>query len=75
MEFPELVSEKKHLNNLFYLRELTKLRIDNWVEDNMNGSLMDEDYVIERLEDLDLIDSCISNLYSKIRFLEKKTDE
>ncbi len=75
MKFPELVSENKHLDNLCYLRELYKLNIDNWVESKQDGTLVDDEYVIEQLEILTLIEDGISGLHSKIQLIERMNEK
>lgn len=71
-DYTELVSEKRHFNNLYYLRELIKLKIDDWVEVNKEGGAPDFEIAISYLEELDLVDRGISNLYSKVLDVTKE---
>ena len=71
-DYPELVSEKRHFNNLYYLRELIKLKIDDWVEVNKEGGDPDFEIAMSYLEELDLVDRGLSNLYSKVTDIAKR---
>lgn len=72
MKYPELVSEEKHIDNLCYLRELTKLKIDDYVELKAGGHMVNDDVVIDYLDELEVIDNCLTNVYSKVKFFEDK---
>lgn len=72
MEIIEYVPENKHVENLCYLRELVKLKIDNFVENKADGALVDDDVVLDYLDELEVIDNCLTNVYSKVKFFENK---
>lgn len=72
MNYPELVPEEKHIDNLCYLRELVKVQIDNYVENKWNGELVNDEVVLDYLEQLEMIDNCLTNVYSKMKFFENK---
>lgn len=72
MKDQELVSEERHYNNLLYLRELIKIRIDDFVESKKEGDLVNEDAVIEDLENLEIIDNCLTKVYSTVKFFDNE---
>lgn len=64
------ISERKHLDNMMYVRQLIKYEINEWVEDRKEGMLPDRDNLIELLEDLNLVEECIGGLHKNIKQCE-----
>lgn len=71
----ELISERKHLDNLYYIRELIKLDIDNWVEENSEGQLKDSDDVIDMVLNLSTVEECMCSLYTKLKYCDKENEK
>ena len=67
----EFVSEKKHVSNLFYWRDLLKLELDDLTEKKKNGELVSNDDPMELIMNISIIDDCIATLPSKVKELEE----
>lgn len=60
-----MIPEKKHLENLLYIRDLLKIDIDTWTEENKNGNLPLFPDLMDLITDLSIVEECIAGLYSK----------
>lgn len=68
----EFVSERRHFDNLFYVRELFKLQLDDWVQERKNGKRLDDaEDVIDIIENLNIVDNSIGGLHAQAVALEE----
>ena len=67
----EFVSEARHFDNLFYVRELLKLELDDWVATRRDGYCLDDaEGVIDIIENLNIVETSIGGLHAKMTALE-----
>ena len=68
----EFVSEGRHFDNLFYVRELLKLDLDDWVQKRRNGHCLDDaDDAMDIIENISIVENCIGGIHAQMAALEE----
>lgn len=67
----EFVSEKRHVENLFYVRELLKFELDEWVLEREAGHIGDSaEGAMNIITDLTVVDQALTSIYTDLKELE-----
>lgn len=67
----EIVSEKRHIENLFYVRELLKYDLDEWVLERKSGHITygPED-AMDIINNISIVDDALTAIYTELKELE-----
>lgn len=69
----EFVSEKRHIKNLCYWRDLFKLKLDDLTEKKKSGYLVRDDEAMEIITNISIIDKAIATIPPLVKQAEDGT--
>lgn len=68
----EIVSERRHVENLFYVRELLKFDLDEWVLERQAGNIVEgAEGIMDVIKNISILDEALTNVYAKMKALKE----